>query len=71
MVSNMESKKYYLIVGALYDIDNNVYKKCCVTCAANSDEAKRKVDKKLSDNGGYFVEYSTTMLDDTSVYEVF
>ena len=71
MANDMESKKYYLVVGALYDIDSNVYKKHCVTCAANSDEAKRKVDRELSENGGYFVEYSTTMLDDTSVYEVF
>ena len=66
----MESKKYYLVVGAQYGIDNKRVRHC-ITCAISPNEAKRKVDEKLSKRGAYFIEYSTTELDDTTVYELF
>lgn len=67
----MQSKKYYLVAGVQYDIGNNGHVRHCITCAISPNEAKRKVDEKLSKHGAYFVEYSTTELDDTTVYELF
>ena len=63
-------KKYYLVAGVQYNIDNRRVRHC-ITCAISPNEAKRKVDEKLSKHGAYFVEYSTTELDDTTVYELF
>ena len=65
------NKKYYLVAGVQYDIDNNKRVRHYITCAISPNEAKRKVDEKLSKRGAYFIKYSTTELDDTTVYELF
>lgn len=40
-------KKYYLVAGVQYDVDNNRRVRHCITCAISPNEAKRKIDEKF------------------------